>query len=135
MAGMERRVSTPGNNLAHPPLRGSGEVRQFVGLRLAQASFNARGLGRTQTLEDRDGGAEVGRVGSAADLGDTGQLPELVNQRGSAHSPRLPDLAGTTPAVPRQTRACPSPFTVQPCDRRPHEMQRRNIVPSLQLML
>ena len=87
-------------------------------------------------MQDWTGSTKIGRVDGAADLGDTGKLSELVSQRGRTHSPRLTDLGGDeTCGIPLQTLAGPWSFTVHPCDLRPHEMQRRNIDPSLQLML
>ena len=133
---MKRSVCASGGDLPHPPYRGSGEVTQLIWLRIAKQRLEARRLRRTKTIQDWNGGTEVGRVDGAADLGDTGKLSELVSQRGRTHSPRLTDLGvRRSPRVPRQTLACPCSFTLHPCDLRPQEMQRRNIDPSLQLML
>ncbi len=110
------------------------DVRQ-VGRDVAKAFFEARCFGGTEALQNRDGRAKIGRVGGASDLGEAGKRSELVSERGSCHLLRLADLTRTKRTVLCQTRACPWSFTTHPCERRPHEMQRRNMVPSLQLTL
>jgi hypothetical protein len=50
--GPEGSVGSSRDDLAHPPDRSRGEVRELVGLRLAKASFEARRLNGTETIQD-----------------------------------------------------------------------------------
>ena len=91
---------------------------------------------RASTFQGEDRVSKILSIGAAADLGDTGQLPQLVRQRVGSHPPRLTDLGRPAEGCgPPQSGACPFSFTTHPCDRRPHEIQRRNTDPSLQLTL